>query len=114
MLILPLSPRTEELLAKPPVRALEKSHCQLSLRWAPGCEAHRRPTGLGHSGGGVGCRSYAPRLPPRAASALWDALHLQEWLHHPTLHHTTSWCHCPHHNPYRAANLPCSDDPLRP
>lgn len=33
----------------------------------------------------------------------------------PTLHHTTPWCHCPHHNPYRwAANLPCSDDPLRP
>lgn len=57
VLILPLSPSTEERLAKPPVRALEKSRCQLSLRWAPGCEAHRRPTGLGHSGGEVGARA---------------------------------------------------------
>ena len=57
MLILPLSVSTEERLAKPPVRALEKSHCQLSLRWAPGCKAHRRPTGLGHSGGGAGARA---------------------------------------------------------
>lgn len=114
VLILPLSSRTEEGLARPPVRALKKSCCQLSLRWAPGCEAHRHPTGPGQWWWSW-CQSCAPRLPPRVASALRDALHLQEWLHHPTLHHTTSWCHCPHHNPYRwAANLPCPDDPLRP
>ena len=114
VLILPLSSRTEEGLARPPVRALKKSCCQLSLRWAPGCEAHRHPTGPGQWWWSW-CQSCAPRLPPKAASALRDALHLQEWLHHPTLHHTTSWCHCPHHNPYRwAANLPCPDDPLRP
>ena len=112
--LIPLSSRTEEGLARPPARALKKFCCQLSLRWAPGCEAHRRPTGPGQWWWSW-CRSCAPRLPPRAASTLWDALHLQEWLHHPTLHHTTSWCHCPHHNPYRwAANMPCSDDPLRP
>ena len=47
-------PRPEQGLDKSPVRALEKPHCQLSPRRAPGCEAHRRPKGPGHSGGGVG------------------------------------------------------------
>lgn len=59
-----LSPRPEQGLAKSPVRALEKPRRQLSPRRAPGCEAHRRPKGPGHSGSGVGAGASLPGCHP--------------------------------------------------